>query len=362
MKKIILTIGFVSFSCFFFAGASKYPPLSGSQQQPSLKNSAKFPIGVAVDIPALINNEDYKNIVTNEFNSVTTENQLKWNRVSPAPGVFNFKGADAIVDFAAQHNMRVHGHVLIYFESLPQWVQNFQGDSAAWEQLFKTHIQTIVRHYRGKVASWDVVNEVIDQNGNPAVNDGHRGGSVNVWLQHLGSDYVARAFTYAHEADPNAVLFYNDNGHESYPKKLAAIIKMANDLKARGIPIGGLGVQMHMNINVTPANVKNALTQMARTGLQIHISELDIRLNPNNLPDTLSPEITKQGALYNCLASAYRTLIPKSQQYGITFWGVSDNNSWIINAMHQHDSPLLFNNKYGKKQNYQLFMKGLSSN
>lgn len=325
-----------------------------------LQLQSRFPIGAAVDPKRLYRDQQYANIVSTQFNSLTSENALKWTTVEPQQDQFNFNKGDSIVAFAQAHNMRVHGHVLVTVSStsLPAWVNNFQGDKNAWETLFKNHIQGEVSHYKGKITSWDVVNETFDDHGN--IRTTSQTGDNNIWLDHIGSDYTARAFQYAHEADPNALLFYNDNKQEINGNKLNAIINMVNDFKRRGIPINGLGVQMHININTPNEGIENALKRLAQTGLLIHISELDIRINPkNDFSIDSASSLKAQADKYYFVAHAYSTIIPKAQQYGITFWNVTDKDSWITLAKHAQDSPLLFDKNYNEKPAYKAFSDGL---
>jgi len=171
---------------------------------------------------------------------------------------------------------------------------------------------------------------------------------------------LQKLFQYAHEADPNALLFYNDNKQETSAKKLAAIINMANDFKKRGIPINGLGIQMHINIHTPNSGIINALQQLASTGLLIHLSELDIRINPNDQILTDSAAAMKaQADKFYFVAHAYKTIIPAAQQYGITFWNVTDKDSWITLSKHAKDSPLLFDKAYKKKAAFGAFAAGL---
>lgn len=326
-----------------------------------LKEIAKFPVGASVDPHQLYTNDLYAAIVKNQFNSITTENALKWQAVQPKIDSFNFNKGDSIVAFAKINNLRVHGHALVTVStaSLPKWVNNFKGDSVAWENMFKNHIQSVVAHYKEKIKSWDVVNETFDEKGQIRSSP-QAGNDANIWLSHLGKDYTARAFQYAHEANPAALLFYNDNKQEYFEKKLDAIINMVNDFKKRNIPIDGLGIQMHINIRTSNAGIANALKKLAATGLKIHISELDIRLNPNNKLLIDSAAVLKaQADKFYFVAHAYKTLVPPNQQYGITFWNVTDKDSWIVLTKHVKESPLLFNIHYGKKKSFQSFAAGL---
>jgi len=376
MKKPLKNVIFLSIpiclACYAIASANKntnsnlYPAsythfVSPALANGPLKDAASFPIGVGFGTRQLAD-PNLTQIITREFNSMTTGNSIDWAQISPSPNVFLFDPADKLVNFGLNNGFKVIGHCLVWFKADPAWVQDFQGDADAWDNLMKTHIQTIVSHFKGKVSAWDVVNEGYDENGQhftdlyyPNLNKHVE----NVWRVHLGEDYMAKAFTYAHEADPNAVLFYNDYGHERMPKRLQAIVDMANDFKSRNIPIGGIGLQMHLNINVSEDGIKNAFIQLAKTGLQIRISELDIRLNPSGKDDdALTRNAKRQADLYYYVAHAYKTLIPKDQQYGITFWGVSDKDSYVNNPQ-KVDAPLLFDENYNSKACYDAFISGL---
>ena len=229
----------------------------------TLKSVASFPIGAAINPSLLASNQSYKLTLQKEYSSVSSENCFKMNQVQPKVGQFNWTDTDALVNFAKQSNMRVHGHTLIYYKSLPDWVTNFKGDSLAWEKLMKIHIQTVMGHYKGKVTSWDVVNEAFEDDGTLR---------KSIWYENLGADYIARCFQYAHEADPQALLFYNENVVDK-PKKLAAVLALLNNLQKRKIAINGIGVQMHININTSEMSLSSDIRQYANTGLLVHLSE-----------------------------------------------------------------------------------------
>ncbi|SFF13463.1 endo-1,4-beta-xylanase [Thermoflexibacter ruber] len=323
----------------------------------TLKEKAPFPIGASIDPTHLKTNLRYKNVLIKEFNSITPENMMKMNMIQPAPNRFDYTKADELVNFAIQDKKRIHGHALIWHESLPTWVQNFQGDSLAWENLFKTHIQTVVGYYKGKLAGWDVVNEAIGNDGGTR-NDNTNQGSI--WRRKLGADYVARAFLYARQADPDVLLFYNDYGQESNPKKLQAIISLVQDLKRRNIPIDGLGLQMHIDINTSEAGINYAIQESVKTGLKIHISEIDIALNPSNstLEKPTAEMLERQRQKYLMVVRAYKNLVPKAQQYGITQWNVGDADSWIRSYLKRNDFPLIFDVNYDRKPSYYGVLEG----
>jgi endo-1,4-beta-xylanase len=312
---------------------------------------AGFPVGASINIDLLKNNAVYTALVAKEFNSVTAENVMKMDAIQPTQGNFTFGQADYLINFAQQHHMRVHGHALVWYQALPGWVTNFKGDSSAWENMLKTHIQTEVGHFKGKVVSWDVVNEAIDEDGTLR---------KNVWSQHLGPDYVARCFQYARQADPDVLLFYNDYGHEYSSVKRAAIIALVTDMKNRGIPIDGIGMQMHTNTSVSDNAISAAITAMANIGLKVHISELDISVNPNNDQNmTYTAAIASiQSLKYQSVVKAYNGL-PASQKFGITTWDVGDADSWIPPYYHRPDWPLPFDASYKRKAAWQGFVNGL---
>lgn len=312
---------------------------------------AKFKIGCAVSVNLLKTNSSYLNLANTEYNSMTAENAMKFSELHQSETGFNFANADYIVATAKATNKRIHGHALIWHEQVPDWVTNFRGDSAAWENMFKNHITTVVNHFKADITSWDVVNEAFDDNGTLR---------NTLWLQKLGAGYIARAFQYAHEADPNCKLFYNDYGTEYSNAKLNAVVNMVNDFKRRGIPIHGIGSQMHTNINHPNAQINSSLQQLATTGLLIHISELDIQTNTANLPTaTYSATVEKTLAeKYKYIAQAYGKL-PAAQQFGITMWNIGDADSWIVLWLNQKDWPCLFNDKYERKMAYNYFYSGI---
>ncbi len=333
----------------------------------TLKGVAPFKIGAAIDPTLLQNDQAYRTTLIEQHNSITIENAVKWPTVHPAANTFDFSGGDYIADFCRLNNKRLHGHCLIWYASNPDWLTNFVGDSLAWELLFKTHIQTVVAHYRGKATAWDVVNEAFrDEDGTLRVLDRYPNDNIDdgcIWARHLGTDYIARAFQYAHEADPSALLFYNEYGQEWKDAKTVSIINMVNDFRARGIPINGIGLQMHIDINTSNAGITLALQKLAATGLLIHISELDVKVNPANSQTILySNDLQiKQADKYGFVATQYKMLVPSTQQYGITTWNVGDKDSWIRSYLRYKDWPLFFDDNYARKTCYYTFRTAIKN-
>ncbi|MBC7848621.1 MAG: endo-1,4-beta-xylanase [Chitinophagaceae bacterium] len=309
-----------------------------------------FPMGASLNVSLMKNNIKYNGVVTKEYNSITAENAMKFDALHPAENTFSWNDADYLVSFAQANNKRVHGHTLNWYMALPSWVTNFVGDSTAWENLLKTHIQTVVTYFKGKVKSWDVVNEAFNDDGTLR---------NSIWVQKLGTDYIARCFQYANQADPDAILFYNDYGHEYSAAKRTAIINMITGFKNRGIPIHGIGMQFHITYTQSDANISAAINSAAATGLKVHISELDIRLNTNlALGLSLTPALAEQqAARYTFIVKTYKA-IPTAQQFGITTWNVGDGDSWIPNWQGAPDWPLPFDANYLRKPAYRGIIEG----
>jgi len=328
-----------------------------------LKDLAPFPVGASISPTLLKNNAAYRNVLSTEFSSISVENAQKWGTIHPEQTRFNFTDAETIVDWARANGKRVHGHTLLWHSYNPAWLTNFQGDSTAWENLMKTHIHTVVTHFKGRVASWDVVNEAFSDAGTLR-NVEAKPEDGSVWRQHLGPDYIARAFRYAHEADPAALLFFNEFGQESNPAKLKATVDLAADFKRRGVPIHGLGLQFHLGVSQSENGLSEALRQTAAAGLLVHISELDILVSDWKKDPTLQYTDAlqnRQSAKYKFIAQTYRLLVPKAQQHGITTWNVGDSDSWITQGLKYTDWPLLFDANYERKKAYFGFAEGLKN-
>lgn len=320
-----------------------------NQVSSSLKSVFDFPVGAAVNANLLRKRAIYRETVAREFNSITAENAMKFGALHPSETEFRFKAADGIVAFAQQHNMRVHGHTLLWPQKVPDWIKNYKGDRKAWENLLRTHIHTVVNHFKGKVVSWDVVNEAVAESG--AL-------KKSIWLDKLGPDYIAMAFRFAHEADPNALLFYNDYGHEFGGKKLQKILAMVQDFKQRGVPIHGLGMQMHLVVRISDQKIKNAINSAARTGLLVHISELEISVKYNKPKTFLMDDLlaSQQAQKYKAVFLAYRN-VPKKQQFGITTWNVGDADAFRNNKIKNRDHPMLFDVEYKPKAAYRALLE-----
>jgi endo-1,4-beta-xylanase len=187
----------------------------------TLKETSPFPFGAALDISKIKNNPTYIDLVKKEFNSITAENAMKMENLSPSKDNYYWTDADYLVNFALENNMRIHGHCLVWYKAIPSWVNNYSGTKEDWKNLLINYITTVVSRYKGKIASWDVVNEILNDDGTPR---------QSIWYNKIGWEYVALSFQTAHAADPNAVLFYNEYGQEYSKTKLAAINDTVSNL------------------------------------------------------------------------------------------------------------------------------------
>lgn len=351
--SILITILVLTFGTCLKAQneANNKTSIPNAIEEITLQAALPFKVGAAVNINLLKNKTVYRELVNREFNSLTAENAMKFSQLHPAENEYKWAEADELMNFAQQYHKRVHGHTLIWYRAVPDWVLNYQGDALAWGKLLKDHIQTVVGRYKGKITSWDVVNEAITDKGE--LRD-------CIWLQKLGPEYIDKSFIYAHQADPDALLFYNDYGHEYSSAKRKAINELIANLKQKGVPIHGIGMQMHINRNTADANLATAITTAVATGLLVHISELDIAMNSDNIQWlTYNNDLAaQQKAKYKFVVQTYNA-IPKKQQFGITTWNVTDADTWITSQYNRPDWPLPFDNQYQKKAAYQGIIEGI---
>ncbi|WP_346316220.1 endo-1,4-beta-xylanase [Chitinophaga sp. YIM B06452] len=307
-----------------------------------------FPVGVAVSPRAL--KSDEASLITQHFNSLTPENAMKMGVIHPQEHVYNFSGADSIVAFASRNNMKVRGHTLCWHNQAPSWMfRDEKGDTVSREvlmQRLKEHITSVVTRYKGKVYAWDVVNEVISDRNDEFYRN-------SAWLRICGPEFIEKAFHWAHEADPDAVLFYNDY-NEISPVKRAKIIRMISGLKARGVPVHAVGLQAHWAINEPSAlQLEETLRDFASLNIPLQLTELDISVYPREHEarargaqdaDTAFSETREhlQAEQYKMCFAIFRKY--KHVISGITFWNISDRHSWLDNfpVRGRKDHPLLF--------------------
>ncbi|MGC4015965.1 MAG: endo-1,4-beta-xylanase [Luteolibacter sp.] len=341
----------------FSAAAVLVLSLGSARAQTTLKEAFKdrFLIGVAVRPDQLTGDTT---LLRTQFNSLTPENAMKWEALHPRESEYRFEAADQIVSFGEKNGMFVIGHTLVWHSQAPAWLfKDASGNPVDRETLLarmKAHIQTVVGRYKGRVKGWDVVNEALEEDG--TLRD-------SPWRKIIGDDYIAKAFEYAHEADPSAQLYYNDYGIEGGRKRDGAV-KLLTQLKTSGVPITGVGIQSHMTLTWPAIPVLDeTLTAFGRAGLKVMITELDIdvlpsrtsstsadvsrneaadpALNPyaNGLPDAVQQSLARRYAELFSLYGKHRGTVTR-----VTFWGLTDGDSWLnhwpIRGRTSH--PLLF--------------------
>jgi endo-1,4-beta-xylanase len=297
-----------------------------------------FPVGVAVSMASLHGPDSA--LIVKEFNSVTPENDMKMGPIHPSENVYNWKNADEIVDFAVSHHIKIRGHNLCWHNQEPAWMfKGPNGEPVTKELLLKRlkgHVFAIAGRYKGKIYAWDVVNEAVDD-GDDTTQIYRKSNWYNICN---GPDFIEAAFRYAHEADPNAKLYYNDYNSE-HPIKREKIYKLLKKLIADHVPIDGVGMQAHWKLNdPSPAELRKALDEVTSLGLKVQFTELDItvrlpRPRPTlgaATPPTADPDYTpeleaKQIAQYKMAFDIFRQY--KKFITNVTFWNVSDRSSWL---------------------------------
>jgi endo-1,4-beta-xylanase len=320
----------------------------GAAEPPALKSL--MPAGTLIGVALNQRQSDGHDaaavaIATRHFNSITPENLLKWEAVHPQPDRWAFEPADRLVAFGQTHGMAVIGHTLVWHQQTPAWVFAGAGGGRADRETLldrmRTHIETVVGRYKGRVHGWDVVNEALDEDGTLR---------KTPWLEILGEDFIAKAFEYAHAADPKAELYYNDFNLWK-PAKRAAAIALVKRLQARGLRVDGIGEQAHWGLETpTLAEVDDVIGAIGAAGIEVLLTELDIDVLPrdpdqwgadletkakiravsNIYPDGLPP--AKQEQLAQHYAGLFR-LVVKHRAYvsRVTLWGVTDAQSWLHN-------------------------------
>ncbi|OGO61197.1 MAG: hypothetical protein A2032_04720 [Chloroflexi bacterium RBG_19FT_COMBO_49_13] len=293
-----------------------------------------------------LSDPNYSSLLTREFNLITPENAMKFGPLSPAPGQYDFTEADIIVAFAEEHGLQVRGHTLVWTNQLPDWLVDGDYTQGELLDILHMHIQTVVGRYRGKVSYWDVVNEALADDGSIALN--------NFWMEHIGSDYIALAFQWAHEADPAALLFYNESYAEGKGQKTDGVFTLAQSLLAQGVPIHGIGMEMHTGLgwSPNPEELAENMQRIASLGLLVQITEMDVRIEE---PVTID-ELNQQTQVY---AEILQTCLEATNCTAITTWGLTDAYSWIPYVYPGTGSALIFDANSQPKPAYDAMIKVL---
>jgi GH35 family endo-1,4-beta-xylanase len=344
-----------------------------------LSSLADFPVGVAVAAGSgtadIFTNTARQTIVREEFSQIVAENIMKMSYMYSGSN-FSFTNSDRLVNWAAQNGKSLHGHALVWHPSyqLPAWATD---SNANFRSDYERHIDTVAAHFAGKVKSWDVVNEALfdaaDDDGRGSAN-GYR--QSVFYRQYGGPGYIDEAFRRARVADPTAELYYNDFNTEENGTKTTALVNLVQRLLTNGVPIDGVGFQMHvMNDYPSIANIRASLQKIVALSptLKIKISELDVRLNNpydgNSGNDYTNRSdcavsctgLDRQKARYKEIVQAYLDIVPPARRGGIVVWGIADPDSWFYTHQNLPDWPLLFNDSLQKKPAYQGVAEALNA-
>jgi endo-1,4-beta-xylanase len=370
----------VVFSSLVSVGYAQTKEITYPSGIPSLRETFKkeFAIGTALNSAQIEEREpNAKVLVPQQFGAVTPENIMKASELHPEWSSYKFEVADKLVAYGKKHNLQINGHTLIWHSQLPGFLRRMK-DADSVRKFFTDHINTVAGRYKGKVYSWDVVNEALNEDGTLR---------KSIFLEKLGEDYIVEAFRLAQKADPNAKLYYNDYNIEQ-PKKRAGAIAVVKKLQAAGVRIDGVGIQGHWKASTIPfRDIEQSILEFGALGVEVMFTELDLGVLPNpwegntaevsqtaaynekmnpyakGLPDSVQQQITKG---YEDLFRLF--LKHKDKISRITFWGVNDGQSWLNDwpIRGRTNYPLLFDKEFKPKPAFykviELKAKSLAAN
>ena len=332
-----------------------------------------FHVGVAVNASQITGADSAGDaLIVEQFDSITPENVMKWALIHPRPDAYDFALADKYVEFGQQHHMFIVGHNLCWHSQTPAWVfRDEKGNPLAREALLERlhdHIRTVVGRYKGKVQSWDVVNEALNEDGTMRQSQ---------WEKIIGDDYVVKAFQWAHEADPAAQLNYNDYNMENSAKRKGAI-DLVKKIRAAGVPVAVVGSQAHLHLSDRAASEEEAaIEELSAAGVKVAITELDIDVLPsawghtadvgvkveqkpdmnpyaNGLPEEVQQKLTREYSDLFAVFWKHRDVVHR-----VTFWGTTDKTSWlnIWPVRGRTSYPLLFDREGKPKPAFYAVLK-----
>lgn len=274
-------------------------------------------LGAAVSWPLLEQAGWYRDLLAANFDSLTPENVMKMDVVAPTPDTFDFSSSDRLVDWAAANGKTIHGHTLVWADQLPSWLATGTFTRDQLLAILERHVKTVVGRYRGRIATWDVVNEPLNGDGSLR---------PSIWSQGIGPEYIELALRWAHEADPGAKLLINDYNVDRPLPKTDAMIALLRDLRSRGVPVDGVGLQMHFTATWFPTQAEMAATMQryAGLGLGVQVTELDVAAS--GFPGTRDEQLDAQAQVYGAAARACRDTPACTS---VTTWGFSDASTWL---------------------------------
>jgi endo-1,4-beta-xylanase len=301
-------------------------------------------IGAAADAP-YFSDPNYVQALGGQYSLIVPENDLKFAETEPAQDQYSFCAADQLLAFANVNGMKMRGHNLVWSQNNPSWLTSGNFSSAQAATILQNHIATVVGRYKGQLVDWDVVNEAVSNIAPYGLDQ------TSFWYQQLGSGYLDTAFQLAHAADPNAKLFYNDYGGEGGGAKSDAIYAMVQGMVSRGVPINGVGLEMHLTLSGPPSesDISSNMARLGKLGLEVHVSEMDVRLAVNSSGNASSADLASQATLYQNVFAACQA---NSNCTAFLTWGVTDLHSWIPSTFPGFGAGLLLDQQYNDKPAY----------
>ncbi|HVO60155.1 MAG TPA: endo-1,4-beta-xylanase [Terriglobales bacterium] len=347
-------------------GYARLPPASARagnceavEQREPLRGKADragILIGTAVR-PGQLSEAAYAATLAREYNLVEPEDALKWEVLHPRRDLFDFSDADRILSFARLHGIKVRGHTLVWTHQNPPWLVNNRFSEAELLSILHEHISKVMEHYRGRIFAWDVVNEAVDETGNLRSSLWYD--QPGIGLAQKGTAYIEQALRWAREADPDALLFYNDGGGEVVNRKSDAVYSMLIDFRRRNIPIDGVGLQMHLGLDADVTSIARNIQRFSDAGFQVHITEADVAVAVDHNRRILDPgDLDRQSRIYEAVLSACL-----SQRRCTVFqtWGFTDKYSWINSTSRGiKGAALFFDAQYRPKPAYTAAQRVLS--
>jgi endo-1,4-beta-xylanase len=337
-------------------GALSVPRVPESLRQSA--DRAGVLIGTAVR-PSQFSEAAYVSVLAREYNMIEPEDAMKWWVIRRDPGKFDFRQGDEVVRFAQAHEMKVRGHCLVWGRSNPDWLTQGHFTPTQLAELVHEHIDELMKHYSSQVFAWDVVNEALDENGK--VRDSLWYNQPGIGFAEKGTAYIEQAFRWAHEADPHALLFYNDAEGEGLDRKSDAIYAMVRDFRNRGVPIDGVGLQLHISqLNADIPGIAANIARLTALGLQVHITELDVSLALTAEGELVHKEdLQRQAEIYR---QVVRACLQSAGCNAIQTWGFTDKYSWVGSSSRgARGGALPFDRGYQPKPAYHAVLEELHS-
>ena len=337
--------------------------------QPTTLRQAAAPQGIPIGAAASADeygetspllNPSYANLLSGQYSMLEPGNAMKWDVTQPTQTTYNFEPGDELVAFAQANQMRVRGHNLCWYTQFPSWLQPYAATAtpAQMATLLQNHITTEVTHYAGQVFAWDVVNEAFDDSSAAALRD-------SIWynqpgIGQTGTGYIAQAFQWAHAADPSALLFYNDYNIEEPGPKFDAVLSMVQDFVNNGVPINGVGFEMHVLNTYYPSATQLAqnMQALAALGLQVHITEMDVRLPVDASGNASAADLQTQAQIYQSIMTV---CLQQPNCTAFQVWGVSYNDSWIPSVFPGYGAALPFDFNFNPTPAFSALMTAMQT-